>query len=151
MNAPVKLTMKENFTIEKLEELSRQEILIVDFGKEGKLLAPSGDVIWRCIPTQEVLGYLEIKNDSVIIPIYVGVSDGHVENTTRSLVREVVLNLIELDALARSRSGTEEYDPVLFCVQIRGAEVELSYVSNFVNASWECSAAKTEDGQWHVF
>ncbi|WP_157654865.1 hypothetical protein [Burkholderia ubonensis] len=99
-------------------------------------------------PSYPERGCCKIKADFFEFEIYVPSCDSRIDHRFIDIAREVLGNIVEMDAAARSLPKEMDYKEYLAYVDISTDEVEFHYISDVVNTEWGIDFIKGDSGSW---
>ncbi len=99
----------------------------------------------------EEYGFCEIGPEDRSFEVILESQNGCIEEQIIENARNIISQIVDLDAEARDRSYNSKYnhEEELAYIDIKVDEVELHYFATSVNTEWGAYFKKKEDGNWH--
>jgi hypothetical protein len=127
-------------------QLRRESIEIVPYRPAGSLPTKPG-VYLAERPEQGVITIKGPVDFVVCLPSTGGlIKDGDIETA-----REVLDQIAEMDAEARTLDDGEDYEEELAYVEIAADEVRFHYIANACNTEWDIDFQRRRDGAWTCY
>jgi len=91
-------------------------------------------------------GFVKIDADDLEFEIYLEAANSAVFPEVLQLAKDVLLQIVEMDEIARSRPMDFDYEEHLAYVNITRSEIELHYFASTVNTEWGAYFVRDANG-----